>query len=299
MTVTTQQADFFRLFGYLPLPGFFDPGELAVIEEEYARGHAAASRVYSSAIGVRGQMSWSNMRDETPFLAGALETQKLRSAAEALLSPEAVGVMSNGNVFSGNLTEWHADTSVPDFHSLKFVAYLDPVDADSGALRVLPGSHRSPWHDDLLAISVKEKLNTAGNPEGAAADRTRFQVGDVPAQICTSRPGDVFAFNLRTWHASCNGFPNRRMCSFTYFDTPRDDAQQTAIRSVVRQFGREAQFRELRRQRDWIAAGEKPSRIPPRERQYSAQWLANDERNEVRDRWITQLREWGMAPAAS
>ncbi len=297
--VTQQQADFFRLFGYLPLPGFFDADELAVIEEEYALGHAAASQVYSSAIGVRGQMSWSNMREQTPFLSAALETQKLRHTAEALLSPSAVGVMSNGNVFSGNLTEWHADTSVADFHSLKFVAYLDPVDADSGALRVLPGSHKDPWHDELLAISVKEKLNTAGNPEGETADRTRYQVGDVPAQVCTSRPGDVFAFNLRTWHSSLNGFPNRRMCSFTYFDTPRDEAQQAAIRSVVKQFGQEANFRELRRQRDWIASGAKPSRIPPRERQYSPQWLADSDGNEVRERWLGQLRDWGMAPAAS
>ncbi|KPI03534.1 Phytanoyl-CoA dioxygenase [Actinobacteria bacterium OK074] len=297
--VTQQQADFFRLFGYLPLPGFFDAGELAVIEKEYALGHAAASTVYASAIGVRGQMSWSNMREETPFLGDALESEKLSSAARALLSDDAVGVMSNGNVFSGNLTEWHADTSVPDFHSLKFVAYLDPVDGDSGALRVLPGSHRDPWHDELIAISLKDKLNTAGNPESdTAAKGARFEVRDVPAQVCASRPGDVIAFNLRSWHASWNGFPNRRMCSFTYFDAPRDEAQETAIRTVVRQFGREAQFRELRRQRDWMAAGAKPSGIPRRESQYSAQWLANAEGSTTRERWLGHLRAWGMAPAA-
>ncbi|WP_235558190.1 phytanoyl-CoA dioxygenase family protein [Sphaerimonospora mesophila] len=297
--VTQQQVDFFRLFGYLPLTGFFDAAELAVIEKEYALGHAAASKVYSSAIGVRGQMSWSNMREETPYLSNALESDKLRSAAEALLSPEAVGVMSNGNVFSGNLTEWHADTSVPDFHSLKFVAYLDPVDGQSGALRVLPGSHKDPWHDELIAISLKEKLNTAGNPENeAAAARTRFNIQDVPAQICATRPGDVIAFDLRVWHASWNGFPNRRMCSFTYFDVPRNEAQEYAIRSVVQQLGREAQFRELRRQRDWIAAGAKPSSIPRRESQYSQQWLANAEGSTTRGRWIERLRAWGMAPAA-
>ncbi|MFH8560826.1 phytanoyl-CoA dioxygenase family protein [Streptomyces sp. NPDC017988] len=296
--VTAQQADFFRLFGFLPLPGLFDAGELAVIEKEYAVGHAEASKVYSAALGVRGQMSWSNMRDQTPFLAGALETEKLRTAAEALLGPEAVGVMSNGNVFSGNLTEWHADTSVPGFRSLKFVAYLDPVDADSGALRVLPGSHKDPWHDELLAISVKERLNTAGNPESEESGRTGFPVDAVPARVCTSRPGDVYAFDLRTWHASLNGFPNRRMCSFTYFGAPRDGAQSAAVRSVVKQFGREAQFRELRRQRDWIAAGARPSGIPRRESQYSPGWLAGAGGNEHRARWIEQLRAWGMAPAA-
>jgi hypothetical protein len=70
------------------------------------------------------------------------------------------------------------------------------------------------------------------------------------------------------------------------------------VRSVVKQFGREAQFRELRRQRDWIAAGARPSGIPRRESQYSPGWLAGAGGNEHRARWIEQLRAWGMAPAA-
>jgi hypothetical protein len=116
--------------------------------------------------------------------------------------------------------------------------------------------------------------------------------------VCTSRPGDVFAFDLRVWHASWNGFPNRRMASFTYFAAPRNEAERESTRRVAQQFGQEARYRELRRQRDWIAAGCKPNQIPSRERQYSERWLANAEGSVIRERWLRELRDWGMLPAA-
>ncbi|MFI2615968.1 phytanoyl-CoA dioxygenase family protein [Streptomyces sp. NPDC018584] len=290
-----RQAEFFRLFGFLPLPGFFDAGEMATIDAEYASGLESAQQMYAKgAFGVRLQLTWSNMRPETPFLADALEYDKLLATAERLLGPGAVGATTNGNVYSGNQTEWHADKAVPHFRSVKFVTYLDPVAEDSGALRVLPGSHRSPWHEELQPIGAKANLNTAGNPDDEVAAGARFPVGDVPAYICDSRPGDVFAFDLRTWHASWNGFPNRRMVSFTYFGTPRDDVEREALRKVAKLVGQEGMYRELRRQRDWMDAGVKPSRIPQRERQYSAQWLANAEGSATRARWIDELRDWGM-----
>jgi Phytanoyl-CoA dioxygenase (PhyH) len=295
--ISERQIDFFRLFGYVALPGFFDPEEVAVIEREYALGLAATRPLYCAAIGVRGQLSWSNMRPGTPFLAGALESDKLLAAARGVLDPQAVGVMTNGNSFSGTLTEWHADTSVPDFRAVKFVAYLDPIGAENGALRVLPGSHRSPWHEELLPIGVKKQLNVAGNPEAVQPDGARLAVPDIPAQVCVSRPGDVFAFDQRTWHASWNGSPNRRMCSFTYFGSPQNAAEREAVSAVSAQFAREARFRELRRQREWISSGTKPGSIPSRERQYSAEWLSNESGSELRARWIEQLQEWGMAPA--
>ncbi len=296
------QADFFKLFGFIPLRGFFDAAEMATIDAEYAQGLQAAQKMYAKgAFGVRLQLTWSNMRPQTPFLANVLEYGKLLAMAEALLGPGAVGATTNGNIYSGNQTEWHADKAVPYFRSVKFVTYLDPVAEDSGALRVLPGSHRSPWHEELQPIGAKANLNMAGNPDDSVAAGARFAVADVPAYICTSKPGDVFAFDLRTWHGSWNGFPGRRMVSFTYFDTPHDDTEREALRKVAKLVGQEGMYRELRRQRDWMDEGVKASRIPQRERQYSPQWLANDEGSSTRARWIDELRDWGMiaAPARS
>ncbi|HEY0392485.1 MAG TPA: phytanoyl-CoA dioxygenase family protein [Solirubrobacterales bacterium] len=300
MNLTAQQRLHFELFGFLALPEFFDAEEIRTIESEYERAFAAVEPLYAAPIGVRGQINWSSMRDETPFLASALEFPRLVESAEDLLGEDAVGVMTNGNNFSGRLTEWHADTSAPDFRSAKFVAYLQPLDGESGALRVLPGSHRDPWHSEVAAIAPRENDRTSGNPEDECSG-VGLEVGEVPSVVCDSRPGDAFVFDLRTWHASCGGKPNRKMCSFTYFQAPRDEAGQEGMRQIVAQLKRESAFREARRQREWRRA-ERPGRPPRREPQYSRSWLENAEGSERRARWLRELVDWGLVqstPAAS
>lgn len=293
-----RERTFFHTFGYLVLPGFFTSDEVAVMSEEYERSLEATQPLYAAPIGVRGQVNWSNIRDHTPFLADALEHERLCGAAEALLGDDAVGVMSNGNCFSGQFTEWHCDTSVSPFRSAKFVAYLEPLDGQSGALRVLPGSHHSPWHNDLYAVIGAKALPTqTGNPEDAsAAGRAPFAVPEVPAQACVTRPGDVIVFDLRVWHASWGGSPRRRMCSFTYFGAGRTEEERDGLRRVGAQLRKESLYRELRRQREWMRATSSSladeNRTPAP--QYSPAWLANTAGSERRARWIDELQDWGM-----
>ena len=60
---------------------------------------------------------------------------------------------------------------------MKFVAYLEPLEAASGALRVLPGSHH-------LADSALGHLYSLD-----------VDVPDVPGQVLITEPGDVIAFD--------------------------------------------------------------------------------------------------------
>lgn len=290
--LSERDAEFFKLFGFLKIPKFFGVEELAVLEAEYDLGLSRVAPLYSAPIGMRGQLNWSNMRPRTPVLSKMLEDPRMLSMARLLLSEGAVGVMSNGNNFSGKFTEWHADTSVPGFRSVKFAAYLDPLDGQSGALRVLPGSHRSPWHEQLLPIGMKNSMKDAGNPE--ASLKPIYHVPDVPAFICDTQPGDVLAFDLKIWHASWNGSPNRRMLSFTYFDTP-SEADLPHWRSVGAQFGKEALNREVRRQREWIKLGKTPDEIPTKEPQYHCKWLSEAQENPLRAEWMSKITSWGLA----
>ena len=221
--LSERDVRYLTTFGFLVLPGFLTPSQVEAMEREHAVGLADNERIYAAPIGVRGQMNWSSMRADTPFLASALELDAMRTVADQVLGG-AVGVMSNGNVFAGSSTEWHADTSVPGFRGLKVLAYLQPVGEGSGALRVVPGSHLSPWHEQLAAYSSKAGAGDSGNP-----DALLVEVGALPATVCATEPGDVVLFDLRTWHATANGFPGRRMCSFTYFAESRDDADEAAV----------------------------------------------------------------------
>ena len=43
----------------------------------------------------------------------------------------------------------HNADPTQDCYGVKFAYYLEPVDAESGALRLIPGSHKNPLHEDL------------------------------------------------------------------------------------------------------------------------------------------------------
>ena len=76
---------------------------------------------------------------------------------------------------------------------------------DSGALRLIPGSHKKALHDAL-----RENLNELG-----------LEICDVPGYVCKSEPGDVVAFDMRCWHASWGGSEDRRMCTVVTIITRR------------------------------------------------------------------------------
>lgn len=290
--LTSREAEFFRLFGFVKIPGFFTRAEVELLESEYEIGLNATAPLYNAPIGMRGQINWSSMRPRSPVLGRMLEDERMLQAARTLLGDGAIGVMSNGNCFSGKFTEWHVDTAVPHFRSVKFGAYLDPLTADNGALRVIPGSHLSPWHENLLPIGMKKSLSEPGNPN--PVESPVYAVADIPGHVCSTEPGDLLAFDLKLWHASCNGFPRRRMLSFTYFDQPRSDVELENWRAVANQLSREALNRELRRQREWIKAGTNPKAIPVKEPQYHCAWLEEAKTNALRRRWLERMAEWGM-----
>ena len=83
----------------------------------------------------------------------------------------------------------------------KMAIYLDPVAGDTGALRVIPGSHR---YGDRYAEDLQEQLRNAQEELGISG-------AEVPAIALNSNPGDVVVFNQNTKHSSWGGSKRRRM----------------------------------------------------------------------------------------
>jgi ectoine hydroxylase-related dioxygenase (phytanoyl-CoA dioxygenase family) len=79
--------------------------------------------------------------------------------------------------------------------------YLDPVTATSGALRVIPGTHR---HGDRFAEGVQAALMDKSGTLSLRGDQ-------VPAVALESNPGDVVVFNQALKHSSWGGGNRRRM----------------------------------------------------------------------------------------
>jgi hypothetical protein len=256
--ITEQQIAHFRTFGYLMMRDVFTSAEVETMVLEFERGREATLRSAPSA-GSDSLTQWSNIKPESPFIAGMLEDARFSEVAEQLVDKDVVAVFANSNRRGGD-TRWHPDTSDRHFRGFKFTTYLQPLAADSGALRVVPGSHVRPFHDEVERFFSE----------------TEIGVGDAPANVCETKPGDVIAFDMRLYHAAYAGSMDRRQLTFAYMGVPRTPEEEAATLKVSQA----------------IVGVYKNTGAPPPH--YDPEWLANPQESPRRRRWIGKLREWGI-----
>ena len=87
--------------------------------------------------------------------------------------------------------------------------YFEPLDADSGAIRVLPGSHLP---DCWVPRTISGPLD---GPE-RIPERFGIEPDEVPSWTLDSEPGDVLIWDFRLVHAAFNSGPARRGLSLNY-----------------------------------------------------------------------------------
>ena len=84
---------------------------------------------------------------------------------------------------------------------IKIAFYLDALTRDTGALRVIPGSHHfGDGYADALSDQVRNSQELWG-----------LHGRDLPAAVLETQPGDLVMFNHNTKHAAFGGGIRRRM----------------------------------------------------------------------------------------
>jgi hypothetical protein len=184
--MTPNQAAAFRTFGFGVLRRFFDPRPLAA-EIDRVLQDGLVSRV-SRAEEARFQYV-PMMTAETAVSLSLLD--RVEAVAAGLLGGPVLPTRAKGVRYSGN-TPWHTDSLSP-LASVGFLAYLEPLRGEDGALRVLPGSHHPEFREALLRLGVD-----------GAADL------DLPAQVVVSEPGDLILLDEHLFHASFGGQTRRQ-----------------------------------------------------------------------------------------
>jgi hypothetical protein len=175
----------FRTSGYVVLERFFDAERLsAEVDRALAEGCLPDSN--SGITGSAGNsFQYVPMMDaRTPASLSLID--ELADAAAELLARKVLPVRAKGTRYFG-ATGWHRDSDL-DVASVGFLAYLDRLDAGTGALRVLPGSHRSRPEPE---------------PEGTPG---REDIGEA----IETDPGDVIALDEHLYHASIGGLDRRQ-----------------------------------------------------------------------------------------
>jgi hypothetical protein len=150
----------------------------------------------------------------TPISAALVDDPRLFDTTDSLLGGPVVPLPAEGVLYFGE-AGWHFDDGI-GVTGLKVALYLEPLTAESGALRLLPLSHR---------LEVRRQLE-GYRADHACARSTRAladQMAAFPFCAANSEAGDAVIFDLHTWHATAGG-RNRLAWTVEYLAVPREAA---------------------------------------------------------------------------
>jgi hypothetical protein len=197
---------FYRAFGFLVLRNFFDPDPLAQEIDRVLQDGLPSLAQALDYDGIHFQYV-PMMIPETPASLELLD--KVGSVAGMLLDGAVIPTRAKAVRYIGS-TPWHTDSALA-LESVGFAAYLEPLTAQSGALRVIPGSHHN-------------ELGSAMRP--LAGGKTAL---DLPGFVLQTEPGDMIVFDEHLFHSSSGGV-TRRQWRADYLRTPTDSVTEERTR---------------------------------------------------------------------
>ena len=199
--LTPAQVAHFETFGFLFLPRIFTLVEMADITCE-------ANQIWRDDL--------ERQPDENPYqIVVPFVEERTRLAQlpedDRIYQP-IVDLLGSGFVWGGSeghkgsftersLLQWHSDrpdTIGVQYCRIKVMMYLQPVHKQTGALRVIPGSHHMPLRRHLSALHQ----GMDGRAQNDISLRTFGVPGpDLPCHPLEVEPGDVVMFNDHLFHA--------------------------------------------------------------------------------------------------
>jgi hypothetical protein len=217
-TLTAEQRRFFATFGFLALPGLFR-AEISRLTDGFEQVFAE-----NPTWDTKEELHFDQRRSIIPGivsksadLAWLLDDHRIVGITRGLVGPDVQYAESDGNLFFCE-TSWHADNYSAPLQQLhvKLSFYLDPLDAESGAIRLIPGTNF--WETEFASALRRDLATPASTLE---AYGVRWD--EIPSWPLSTEPGDLVVWNFRTVHASFNGGLRRRLFSLNYC-APVDDA---------------------------------------------------------------------------
>ena len=203
LSVTDAEVTRFRTFGFLHLRGVQNDVVPAIAD--------AFEDVFENfpQVGRQGRAGVARIAERSEVLQEVLlADSRCPRLARQLLGKDVAYVGGDGVRYDG-ATYWHRDGNHRALRLLKIVQYLEPLDSDTGALRIIPGTHRRGGSWDSFAAEMGNPLHHLG-----------MKPAEVPAFTIDSSPGDLIAFDPHSYHASFGGADKRRQITTTYAAVP-------------------------------------------------------------------------------
>ena len=224
--LSQHQLDFFDAFGYLAFPGLLNDCIDKIIEE-FEDIWVKSGRTHD---GVK-RSALIPFPDQSEYLSSLLDDPRIHDIASNLCGEDFNYYSGSGNYYVGD-TSWHSDGyNTRIVRMIKMAFYLDPVKENTGALRVIPGSHKT---DDTFGNLLQSHLTSAdGNPSlfGITGDK-------IPAVALESNPGDILIFDQNIKHSSWGGSKARRMFTMNFSERYPDNQ----LHLLQEDIGKDARF---------------------------------------------------------
>ncbi len=211
--LSREQVHYFDTFGYLKLPGFFadDIDDItAGFEEIFGDEEQPVWETNEPLHGDEKRIIIPGFVEHSPRLERLKTDPRVLGVVESVIGPDHVWASSDGNLFYCE-SYWHSDMyAAPlNHYHVKLSVYLDELSGDSGAIRVIPGSH---FHHQTFARTLRRDFN---DPE-KISDFYGVDGNEIPSITVESSPGDLIMWNFRTIHGSYNGGERRRLFSLNF-----------------------------------------------------------------------------------
>ncbi len=138
--------------------------------------------------------------EHTPEMCAILDYPSILGLIGGVLGEDFNYGGGDGNYYRGD-TSWHHDENWGQLFATKTAFYLNPLTRDTGAVRLIPGSHRPDHFVRQEQIDVSNSLELFGTP-----------LTEFPGSIAVeTHPSDIVIFNHDLYHASFGGGTRRQI----------------------------------------------------------------------------------------
>lgn len=242
--LTVQQEQFFKAFGYLHLKQLYTPSEIerihAALDAWKAKGRPAqpaeteptlTELLLEDRVHAMVSQLMQSMGEPRFLLAhsGYGEGRNLKSTmwkGFSTLPKDSPAALDSEWTEHG----WHADVPGPSeakYPRIKLMLYLTDTYKDSGAFRVLPGSHTATYQMKLKALQGHHGVHTF---HPLWADGTFGVVGaELPSVALESTVGDLILFHHSLYHAVYNHHPARKLFNASFIALPNSSERLASL----------------------------------------------------------------------
>ena len=220
--LSDEQKMHFEVFGFLVLRQLFDAEEAATIRRE----------AYEVFLEQRDGLPFDGLERQTvknvcamrPFMDSVVDDDRIHGIACDLLGEDYILDGSEGHTFAEDSKMHGGDDRFCILRNIKIAFYLEPLTADSGCLRIIPGSHMPPFVDMLKPLK-KQYFDQSYHPFGVSGP-------ELPSCAIETEPGDALVFPEEIFHGAFNGAVGRTQLAVNFAANPVSEKQIEFVRGL-------------------------------------------------------------------